>query len=89
MKTSRRPRRKPAPRFELTDVERMLLMLYRAVGVETRAQVGTLLFEAWTHTPKSDQQETQKRYEAAEKAFQTGPLMISLFDDLCAGRGAK
>ena len=85
----RKPARskKPAPRlFRLTRVERILLELYRTVPQSTRAQVGEILFDKWTH-PATDAEQTamHARYTAAGRAFNVGPLPVSIFDDLCAG----
>jgi hypothetical protein len=43
----------PRPTSTLTSHEKCLLILYRTAPVETRAQLDSLLFEAWTHTKVS------------------------------------
>lgn len=77
--------RKFARRFSLTEVERMLLLLYRTVPQDTRARVGEILFDAWTHGDDDDKAEMQRRYKEASRAFDTGPLLVEVFDHLCAG----
>ena len=74
-----------AAAFQLTDIERMLLVLYRAVPITVRAELGERLFYAWTHPPPSERESSALRYKEAAAHFQAGLLTVDVFDDLQAG----
>ncbi len=71
--------------FPLSDVERILLVLYRTVPVADRADVGRQLFWAWTHASEADQDANDYRRKLASAHFKIDDLDISIFDDLQAG----
>ena len=82
-------RKKPArtkrmPAFPLSDVERILLVLYRTVPVADRADVGRQLFWAWTHASEADKDANEYRRKLASARFKTADQDISVFDDLQA-----
>lgn len=81
-----KPRKAAPKRFALTGVERVLLELYRTVPQETRALVGQILFNKWTHaTDKDERDEMAARRQVARRVFNTGVLYVSVFDQLTAG----
>lgn len=69
---------------ELTDVERMLIVLYRSCPPAQRHDVGSLLFQYWTDGP-GDVREKDARYRNACRALQVGKLPVSVFDELTGG----
>lgn len=71
--------------FELSDVERVLLVLYHAVPVSVRAELGQRLFFAWTHPPPSERATNELRYQEAAERFDIGQVSVEVFADLEAG----
>lgn len=76
---------KGAPRFQLSKLERMLLVLYHAVPVTVRADVGRRLFQAWTNPSPADRDLNAIRWKAAKARFQGDALEVNLLDAVQAG----
>jgi hypothetical protein len=71
---------------ELTDRERMLIVLFRSCPEVCRVEVGSFLFNRWTDGP-GDPQEKNARWKNACRALQVGNLDVSVFrstDGRCA-----
>ena len=89
-KKTPKSRRPPVPTFALSNLERMLLVLYHTVPVSVRADLGQRLFHAWTHPPSPDHAlANDTRWKAALVRFEGGTLDLSALDDVQAGEAQQ
>lgn len=72
--------------YALSELERTLLVLYNAVSPSVRAQIGTLLFAAFSQPAAAERTATDARFRAAVKRFGLGDTGVDTFEDLCSGK---
>jgi hypothetical protein len=76
-------------RFELSQLERVLLAFYNTVPVAVRSEVGQRLFDAWVHPLPADKLANEQRRKVAWERFAIGKFGVVSFDDMVAGEAGE